>query len=162
MINVRKSVIFVPKGVFLGFVILAAKIKADINKIAAIRDKPQPSTATKMRAFVNAAGYFRHLIKNYAYLFSPLTDLTGGPKNQAVTLSSEAKAAWEKIRDAIIILPVVKSFNWTLPVIIETDFSQRFVGAMLLQPHFYGAKRVLHPVAYYNKKLTDTQSRYFS
>jgi hypothetical protein len=33
---------------------------------------------------------------------------------------------------------------------------------MLLQPHFYGAKKVLHSVAYYNKKLTDTQSRYFS
>jgi hypothetical protein len=33
---------------------------------------------------------------------------------------------------------------------------------MLLQPHLYGAKRILYPVAYYNKKLTNTQSRYFS
>jgi hypothetical protein len=56
----------------------------------------------------------------------------------------------------------VKFFDWTLPVIIETDFSQKFVGAMLLQPHLYGAKRALHLVAYYSKKLTDTQSRYFS
>jgi hypothetical protein len=111
MINVRKSNIFVPKGVFLSFVISAAGIKADINKIAAIRDRPQLFIAIKMRAFVNAAGYFRYLIKNYAHFFSPLTDLTGGPKNQAVTLSPEAKAAWEKIRDAITILPVIKSFD---------------------------------------------------
>jgi hypothetical protein len=111
IINVRKSVIFVPKGVFLGFVISAARIKADINKITAIHNKPQPFIATKMRAFVNAAGYFRYLIKNYAHFFSPLTDLTSGPKNQAVTLSPKAKAAWEKIRNTIIILPVVKSFD---------------------------------------------------
>jgi hypothetical protein len=73
MINVCKFVIFVPKGIFLNFIISAAGIKADINEIAAIRDKPQLFTAIEMRAFVNAAGYFRYLIKNYAHLSSPLT-----------------------------------------------------------------------------------------
>jgi hypothetical protein len=81
IINVRKFVIFVPKEIFLSFVISTAGIKADINKIAAIRDKPQSFIAIEVRAFVNVAGYFRHLIKNYTHFFSPLTDLTGGPKN---------------------------------------------------------------------------------
>jgi hypothetical protein len=39
-----------------------------------------PETTTEVRAFVNAAGYFRHLIKGYAEKSGPLTDLTGGPK----------------------------------------------------------------------------------
>jgi hypothetical protein len=93
MINVRKLVMFVTKEIFLEFVISADGIAADPDKVAIIRDRSQPSTTTEMRAFVNAAGYFRHLIKDYATLSGPLTDLTGGPKNQLVTLFLKAKAA---------------------------------------------------------------------
>jgi hypothetical protein len=84
--NVRKFIIFVTKVLFLGFVISANGIAADPDKVAAIRDQPQPATIIEGRAFVNAAGYFRHLIEKYSNLAGPLTDLTGGPKNQPLKL----------------------------------------------------------------------------
>ncbi|KAI1001936.1 hypothetical protein K3495_g6263 [Podosphaera aphanis] len=37
-----------------------------------------------------------------------------------------------------------------------------FVGSCLLQPHLHGDKSVLHLVAYFSKKLSDTQARYAS
>jgi hypothetical protein len=85
--------IFITKKVFLGFIVSKDGISGDKDKMAAILKRPQPSIITEIRAFVNAAGYFRHLIENYAKISGPLTDLTGGPKNQPVTLSEKAKTA---------------------------------------------------------------------
>jgi hypothetical protein len=70
-----------------------------------------PGTITEVRAFVNAAGYFRYLIKGYAKKSGSLTDLTGGPKGQPVTLFAEAQTAWREIRDLITDLPIFKPFN---------------------------------------------------
>jgi hypothetical protein len=58
LFNVRKFVMYVISGVFLGFVISINGVTADSLKVAAIRDRPMPGTTTEVRAFVNAAGYF--------------------------------------------------------------------------------------------------------
>jgi hypothetical protein len=109
--NVRKSVIFLIKGIFLGFVISAAGITADKDKVAKIRDRPEPSITTKVRAFVNAAGYFRYLIETHSTFSEPLTDLTDGPKSQPLKLEPLPKAAWKKIRETITTLSIIKSFE---------------------------------------------------
>lgn len=160
VLNTLKTSLFVPRGTFLGFLVSEDGITADPAKIAAIRDRPLPATTTEVRGFVNAAGYLRNLIKGYSERTGALTDYTGGPKGQSVTLSDKARQQWQDIRDAITSLPVVRTFNWRLPSVIETDASQGFVGAALLQPHLHGTDSVLHPVSYFSKKLTDTQTRY--
>jgi hypothetical protein len=111
MLNTQKSVMFVEKGVFLGFVISRDGIAADPQKVAAIRDRPMPATTTEVRAFVNAAGYLRHLISRYAELANPLTELTGEAKNVPVKLLQKAQAAWRIIRERIIILPIIQPFD---------------------------------------------------
>jgi hypothetical protein len=40
MVKVRKTVMFVTSGVFLGFVVLKEGIAADFDKVAAIRNRP--------------------------------------------------------------------------------------------------------------------------
>jgi hypothetical protein len=160
MVNVRKIVIFVTSGVFLGFVVLKKGIAADSNKVAAIRNRPQSTFATEIRAFVNAAEYFRHFLKNYSEVSSPLTDLISGPKNQTLTFAPNAVKAWKKTRKALTTTPVIKSFNWTKPVVIETNGSGHHTKAALLQPYIYGNKRILHLIAYFSRKLTPTQARY--
>jgi hypothetical protein len=84
---------FVEKGVFLGFIISRDSITANPQIIAAIRNRPMPATTTKIKAFVNVAGYFKHLISGYANLANPLIKLTNGRKNVPVKLSPETKAA---------------------------------------------------------------------
>jgi hypothetical protein len=154
--NVRKSMMFVIKKVFLRFVVFRDGIAADSDKVAVIRNRKEPAIITEVRAFTNAAGYFRHLIEKYALFSSPLTDLIGGPKTQPLKLLPAAKAAWQKIREIIITMPVVKSFDWTLSVVIEADSSQTYAGEALLQSHMRDGQRVLHLVAYFSKKLTNT------
>ena len=118
ILNAGKCKMFVTEGVFLGFVISEAGVKADPSKVAAIRDRPMPSTTTEIRGFVNAAGYFRHLIKDFSEISGPLTDQSTGPKNAPVILSPQAQEAWTRIRDLITTMPIAKKFNWQLPVIL--------------------------------------------
>jgi hypothetical protein len=109
--NIRKSVIFVIKEIFLKLVILAAEITANEDKMAAIWDQSEPSITTKVRAFVNAANYFRHLIEKYSIFSGFLIDFTGDPKGQPLKLEPLAKAAWEKIRETITTLLIIKPFE---------------------------------------------------
>jgi hypothetical protein len=111
MFNIQKSVMFVEKGVFLGFVISRDDIAADPQKVAAIRDKPMPAITIEVKAFVNAAGYLRHLISRYANFANLLTEFINKRKNVPVKLLPEAKAAWRIIRNQIIILPIIQPFD---------------------------------------------------
>jgi hypothetical protein len=110
-LNTKKFVMYVREGVFLSFVISIKKISANTDKIAAIRERSEPLITTKVKTFVNAAGYFRHLIHRYADKFAPFTLYTSGPKGQKIKLSPKAKKAWQQIRDLITTLPILKPFN---------------------------------------------------
>ncbi|KAI0994514.1 hypothetical protein K3495_g13668, partial [Podosphaera aphanis] len=167
ILNAGKCKLFVEQGVFLGFLISKHGITADPEKVAAIRDRAMPTTTSEIRGFVNAAGYLRSLIKNFSRLAGPLTDLSVGPKNCPVKLSAEAIDSYNKIKDALTSAPVVRKFDWRLPTVLESDASQRFVGAALLQPHLHSSdttteQSLLHPVAYFSRKLNPTQQRYSS
>ncbi|KAI0992367.1 hypothetical protein K3495_g15819, partial [Podosphaera aphanis] len=164
ILNSSKCRFFVQGGIFLGFSISENGIAADPAKVAAIRDRPKPSTNSEIRGFVNAAGYLRCLIKDFSKLAGPLTDQSIGPKNKPVTLSPESERSWLAIKDAMSSSPLVRKFDWRLPVVLETDASQKFLGAVLLQPHMHVSsdsdRSVLHPIAYFSRKLNGTQQRY--
>jgi hypothetical protein len=49
-------------------------IKPDVAKLEAIAKWPVPSTLHELMKFLGLTGYFRSLIKNYAWIAAPLTD----------------------------------------------------------------------------------------
>ncbi|KAI1004419.1 hypothetical protein K3495_g3793 [Podosphaera aphanis] len=158
LLNAAKCKLFVQQGVFLGFLISKHGISADPEKVAAIRNRPIPSTTSEIRGFVNAAGYLRSLIKNFSAL--------AGPKNAPVQLNIEAINSYNRIKEPLSSAPVVQKFDWKLPVVLESDASQQFIGSALLQPHLHSKpekkQSLLHPVAYFSRKLSETQQRYSS
>jgi len=170
VLNTKKCRLFERRIRFLGFILDASGVHSDPDKISAIIKRPPPSTATEVRSFLNAAGYFRHFIKNFSDIARSLYDLTGSQhgKNTKVTLTSEQLEAWTKLRDALTRTPLLKTFDWSKPIVIESDSSDHHIGAVLLQPWPvpYSSQTsdspttALHPVAYYSKKLNDTQQRY--
>lgn len=101
VLNSSKCKLFVPGGVFLGFVISENGITADPEKIAAIRDKSMPTTTSETYGFIGAAGYLRYLIKNFSQLAGPLTDQSVGPKNKPVKLTQESIMSWNIIKTTI-------------------------------------------------------------
>jgi hypothetical protein len=50
-------------------------IKPDLTKLTAIADWKRPTNLQNLSAFTGLTGYFRSLVKGYAALAQPLTDL---------------------------------------------------------------------------------------
>lgn len=74
LFNIKKTVFFVKKGVFLGFIINTDGFYTDPVKVAAIRNRLIPTIITEVRSFVNAAGYFYNFIDYYIIKSDYLTD----------------------------------------------------------------------------------------
>ncbi|KAI1001153.1 hypothetical protein K3495_g7046 [Podosphaera aphanis] len=155
ILNASKCRFFVTEGIFLGFQISKHGIAADPSKISAIVDRPLPTTSTEIRSFVNAAGYFRSLINRFSDMSAPLTELSSGPKHSTISLTPEAIKAYQNIKDALTTTPVLRKFDWCLPIVVESDASMIAVGAALLQPHTQTRDSkptsALHPVSYFSK-----------
>ena len=60
---------------YLGFVVSANGIEANPDKLRAVQEFPQPTTQKQISAFLGLTGYYRRLIKNYAFIAAPLTSL---------------------------------------------------------------------------------------
>ena len=65
--------------------------------------------------------------------------------------------AWQRLKDLLCSAPVLKSPDFSQPFILQTDASERGVGAVLSQEDNMGKD---HPVAYYSKKLLPREVRY--
>lgn len=150
LLNASKCQLFIKSRVFLGFLVSEYGIAADSEKVAAIRERPLLRTTSEIRDFVSAAGYLRCLIKNLSEIAGTLIDQSVGQKNQPVILTKESIISYNKIKEALTTAPLIKKFNWKLPIIIESDASQKCVGVVLLQPHLHytnGNRSFLHPIA---------------
>lgn len=164
VLNLAKCEWMVTEGRFLGFIISKEDIRADPKKVEAITSRPLPTTTTKLRGFLNAAGFLRSLIHGFSGHAAPLYPLTSGGKGTAIKLNKEQVAAFHKLKEALTTAPVVRAFCWSLPVYLWVDSSAKWIGGTMMQPHpsTKNAKTVLHPVEYYSHALTSTQQRYSS
>ena len=61
---------------FLGHVVSKDGILVDPSKIEAVVDWKIPCSVHEIRSFQGLAGYYRHFIKGFSKLASPLTQLT--------------------------------------------------------------------------------------
>jgi hypothetical protein len=136
---------------FLGFIISGDNMYTDPAKTKAVRDWPDPTTATALRGFLGLSNYFRKFIPNYAMIAAPLSALTGGPKKGTITLNVAQKAAFEAIKAALLSPAVLAVEDPTKPYEVITDASCAGIGAVLIQRDDEGRPRV---IAYESKAFT--------
>ena len=125
----------------------------DPAKIAAVKF-PIPENKRDVRSFLGLAGYYRKLIKNYAALAVALTRKNTPSK---VVWTGECDRAFESVKEALCKAPVLKSPNFSDSFVLQTDASDRGVGAVLSQLDADGEE---HPVSYYSRKLLPREVRY--
>lgn len=89
-------------------------------------------------------GYYRKFVSHFGLLSKPLTNLL--KKGVLFTWTSETQAAFEALKQALVSTPVLQLPNFTKPFVIQTDASEKGVGAVLQQEG--------HPLAYVSKALS--------
>jgi hypothetical protein len=74
-LSAMKSKFFMTEATFAGGRVGPDGIKPDLTKLTALVDWKAPKDLQNLGSFLGLAGYFRALIKGYATIAQPLTDL---------------------------------------------------------------------------------------
>ncbi|TYK28130.1 Ty3/gypsy retrotransposon protein [Cucumis melo var. makuwa] len=108
---------------------LEVGIEVDPEKIRAVKEWPTPSNVREMRGFLGLTGYYRRFVQNYGSISAPLTQLL---KAGAYKWTEETEATFEKLKKAMMTLPVLAMPAFNLPFEIESDASGFRVEAVLI------------------------------
>lgn len=132
-----------PRLTYLGHVISADGVAKDEKNIAAVRDWPTPTTVKEVRGFLGLAGYYRRFICNFGIISRTLTNLL--KKGVVFQWTKDTEAAFQHLKTALIMAPVLALPRFDRTFEVETDASNTGVGAVLMQDG--------HPLAFFSKAL---------
>jgi hypothetical protein len=161
-LDIDKSQFAVKEVKYLGLILTSEGIKMDPAKIQTVLDWRLPTTLKELQAFLGFANFYRRFIVAFSYIVRPLTDLTRGKNgdirvNFPIAPGSAAHEAFERLKKAFTIAPVLAHFDPSLETWLETDASDTVTAAVLSQVQTDG---VLKPVAFISKKMSPAECNY--
>ncbi|KAL5494405.1 hypothetical protein EMCRGX_G015734, partial [Ephydatia muelleri] len=139
---------------YLGHVISAEGIRTDPQKVACVSNWPVPRTSKELQSFLGLASYYRHFVKDFAHIASPLHALT--EKGREWVWSKECNDAFFDLKKRLVSSPILTLPDFSLPFVLDTDASGDGLGAVLAQ-NVDGVERV---VAYASRALSRTEKKY--
>lgn len=142
---------------YLGHVVGNGEVRPEISKIEAVATFPTPTTKKQVRAFLGLTGYYRKFIPNFADLASVLTDLTKKDSPNRIKWNDVCNTAFETLKSKLCSQPILRSPDFEREFILQTDASNRGVGAVLSQQDQDGIE---HPTAYFSHKLLPREVKY--
>ena len=142
---------------YLGHVVGGGEVQMERDKVEAVKAMPVPRTKKDIRIFLGLTGYYRRFIPNYASIAAPLTDLTRKLQPNLVQWTPSAQTAFQQLKSILCAEPVLQTPDFSKRFIVQTDASDRGVGAVLSQESENGGDR---PVAYFSRKLLPREEKY--
>ncbi|MCG8078348.1 MAG: Ty3/Gypsy family RNase HI domain-containing protein, partial [Candidatus Thiodiazotropha taylori] len=130
-------------------------ISTDPLKVNAVKEWPQPKSATEVRQFVGLASYYRKFIPNFATVCKPLHRLT--EKTTKFAWTEQSQDAFETIKQLLISAPILSyPLLQGQPYLLDCDASNVGVGAVLSQIQ-NGEEKV---ISYFSKCLSRSERQY--
>ena len=149
----KKCSLFCKEVDFLGWTVSREGVSIAHGKVEAVLSWPVPINTTQVEAFLGFVNYHREFIPKMAEVAEDWYRLTGkaefhwGPDQQR---------AFESLREAMVVAPVLAYPNSDDPFLLDTDASDKALGAELSQCQD-GVERV---IGYASCSLTPCQRRY--
>lgn len=142
-INKSKCSFAQPRLEYLGHITGVDGVQTDPDKVVAVQQWLTPTNVKQDRGFLGLTGYYWKFIWHYGVLRKPLTELL--KKNTLFLWTSTHQQSFEVLKKALILAPVLKLPDFSQPFTVETDASDKGIGAILMQQG--------HPIAYLSKGL---------
>ena len=129
----QKKFVFAKHEVrYVGFIVNGEGIKADPDKMKAIRDFPQPTNLTEIRSFMGLVNQLGGYSKDLIETALPLRPLLKSKK--VFQWMEEHTYAFEAAKKIITDSPIRADFDPKLPTILETDASRlKGMGYVLMR-----------------------------
>lgn len=135
---------------FLGHLVSTNGLKADPEKLDAIRNLKTPANRLQLQRALGMITYLAKFVPNLSEITSPLRQLLA--KDVAWCWEEEQERAFVEIKRLMMSPPVLSFYDVREPVTLSVDASSKALGAVLLQRG--------KPVAYASKALTTSEMNY--
>ena len=124
------------------------------TKIEVIVVLPSPKNQKEVRRFIGHVGYYRLFIENFTKIAAPLFKLL--TKDVEFQWTEYCQNAFEILKAKLLVAPILRGPDWSLPFHISTDASKMTTGG------FLGQKEGEAPYAIYfiSKNLTLVELNY--
>eukprot|EP00795_Rhopilema_esculentum_P006818 gene6818-12410_t len=155
--NPKKCSLAMNEAHYLGHIVGNGKVRPEADKVKAVRDFLRPESKKQVRSFLGLTGYYRKFIPSYANIAAPLTDLTKKEVKGTIQWTDDCENAFRRLKKALCSSPVLRSPDYSKEFLLQTDASDRGLGAVLSQ---IGDDNEEHPVMYLSRKLLDRERRY--
>ena len=149
-INIHKSAFCRTECEYLGYWITRNGIKPLSKKVEAINKIASPTTRKQLRSFIGMVNYYRDMWQGRSELLAPLSSLTSNKVKWEWT--DVHQKTFDNMKKAIARETILAYPDFSKPFDIHTDASKVQLGAVISQD--------TKPIAFYSRKLTDTQTRY--
>jgi hypothetical protein len=134
--------------------VLARGIEVDIAKIEVIEQLPLPTNVKGIRSFLGHAGFYRRFIKYFSQIARSLTSLLA--KDAPFVFNNECHEAFQILKKALILAPIIQPPDWKLPFEIMCDASDFDFRAILGQTK----DKKHYAISYASKTLSRPQLNY--
>jgi transposase InsO family protein len=154
-VNEAKCKFFQNEVKFLGHVISADGIRVNEDKIAAVKEWPEPRSTKDVQRFLGLTNFFRRFVQGYSSIAAPLLNLASGNYRGDAFLrqfTPPVARAFERLKLALTHTPVLAHPDPNKPYTVVSDASVNGTGAVLLQEG--------RPIAYHSHKFTSTERGY--
>ena len=107
----------------MGFVLSPDGVAMEASRVAAIRDWPAPKSIREVQVFLGFANFYWRFIYGYSRVAKGLSDLLrgNGKIKDLFVWIKEAARAFEELKTAFTIAPILRHFDPVLRIMVETD-----------------------------------------
>ncbi|KAL0162348.1 hypothetical protein M9458_041744, partial [Cirrhinus mrigala] len=119
--------------------------------------RQEPNTIKEIQRFLGFTNFYRRFIKNYSSVTAPLTSLLRGQPRH-LCWNTSAYEAFNQLKKIFSTATLLRHPDPERPFVVEVDASTIGVGAVLSQAA--GDSNLLHPCAYFFKKLSPVEQNY--
>lgn len=140
----------------LGHMVDEEGIHTDPRKTKAIDDWQVPKTGKELQRFLGFANWYRRFVKDYAIIAAPLYQLSTKKLITDAMWTEKENESFKTIKKRMCQSPVLRTPDWSKPMIIQADASDIGIGAILTQ----NDSQAEYVIEYYSYKLTPTEVKY--
>ncbi|CAC5383267.1 unnamed protein product [Mytilus coruscus] len=117
----------------LGHIVGTDRLSPNPDKIEVIKNDYRPTTKKQVRSFIGMAEFYKKFVPDFSDIASPLTDLTKNGQPNQVRWEVIHEKVFSSLKNALVQTPVLKLSNFSQVFILQTDASDKGIGAILLQ-----------------------------